>query len=110
MIAAFGRARGDRLRSTLFGPSRISWTRGVERLRAGAVAFRLKCDEDSRAACRLLDSTSRKKRRFEPRPPGLSAKDRQLVAEHEDLELLRSIPAAEKHEQLEQAADNEVDD
>jgi hypothetical protein len=31
-----------------------------------------------------------------------------LVSEHEDLQLLGSIPAAEEHEQFEQAADDDV--
>jgi hypothetical protein len=41
-------------------------------------------------------------------PTYLAAKKRQLVAEHEDLELLGSITAAEKNDQLEQAADDDV--
>ena len=39
--------------------------------------------------------------RFEARPRDLAAENRQLVAEHEDLEFLGSITAAEKHDQLE---------
>jgi hypothetical protein len=45
---------------------------------------------------------------IEARAADLTAKSRELVAEHENLELLRSILAAEKHEQLEQAADDDV--
>jgi len=45
---------------------------------------------------------------LEPRPADLAAKDRQLVPEHEDLELLRSVAAAEEHDQLEQAAQGDV--
>ena len=41
-------------------------------------------------------------------PTYLAAKNRQLVAEHEDLEFLGSITAAEQHDQLEQAADDDV--
>ena len=36
--------------------------------------------------------------RLEPRPAGLPAKNRKLVPEHEDLQLLRTITANEKHE------------
>jgi len=42
------------------------------------------------------------------RSADLAAKDRQLVAEHEDLELLRSVAAAEEHDELEQATDDDV--
>lgn len=45
---------------------------------------------------------------LEPRSADLAAKDRQLVAEHEDLELLRSVTAAEKHDELQQATDDDV--
>jgi len=47
---------------------------------------------------------------LEPRLADLPAKDGQLVPEHEDLKLLRWLTSAEKHDQLEQAAENEVDD
>jgi hypothetical protein len=46
---------------------------------------------------------------LQSRPARLPAKNRQLVSEHEDLQLLRSITAANEHDQLEQPADNEVD-
>ena len=46
--------------------------------------------------------------RLEVRTADLAAKDRQLVAEYEDLEFLRSILAAEQHDQLQQAADDDV--
>jgi hypothetical protein len=36
--------------------------------------------------------------RLEARPAGLAAKDRELVAEHKNLELFGSIPAAEEHQ------------
>jgi len=39
--------------------------------------------------------------RLEARPPDLAAENRQLVAEHEDLQLLGSIAAAEEHDELE---------
>jgi hypothetical protein len=45
---------------------------------------------------------------LESRLPGLPAKDRQLVAEHEDLQLLGSVAASDEHDQLQQAADNDV--
>jgi hypothetical protein len=38
----------------------------------------------------------------------LTAKNRQLVPEHEDLQLLRAITATEEHDQLEQPAHDEV--
>jgi hypothetical protein len=38
----------------------------------------------------------------------LSAKDRQLVSEHKDLQLLRSVTSPEEHRQLQQAADDDV--
>jgi hypothetical protein len=47
---------------------------------------------------------------LEPRLADLSAKDRQLVPEHEDLQLLRPLASAEKHDKLEQAAEDDVDD
>src|SRR5438067_1897823 len=47
--------------------------------------------------------------RLKPRPVDLAAKDRDLVAEDKDLELLRSVAAAEEHDQFEQAADNDVE-
>jgi hypothetical protein len=46
--------------------------------------------------------------RLEAWPPDLAAKNRQLVAKDENLQLLRAIPAAEEHEQLERAADDDV--
>jgi hypothetical protein len=46
--------------------------------------------------------------RLEARAADLAAKDRQLVAEHENLELLGSIPAAEEHDELQQTADDDV--
>jgi hypothetical protein len=48
--------------------------------------------------------------RLESRLPGLPAKDRQLVAEHEDLQLLGSVAAADKHDQLQQPTDHDVHD
>ena len=47
--------------------------------------------------------------RLEARPADLAAEDRQLVAEHEDLQLLGSIAAAEEHDELEQATDDDVE-
>jgi hypothetical protein len=47
--------------------------------------------------------------RPQPRPRDLTAKDRQLMAEHENLELLGSVSAADEHDQLEQPADNDVE-
>jgi hypothetical protein len=46
---------------------------------------------------------------LESRLPGLPAKDRQLMAEHEDLQLLRSVAASDEHDQLQQAADDHVE-
>jgi hypothetical protein len=46
--------------------------------------------------------------RLEACPPDLAAKNRQLAAKDEKLQLLRAIPAAEEHEQLEHAADDDV--
>jgi hypothetical protein len=48
--------------------------------------------------------------RLESRPVDLPAKDRQLVAEHEDLQLLRSVAAPNEHDQLEQPAGHDVQD
>jgi hypothetical protein len=45
---------------------------------------------------------------LEPRPVDLPAKDRQLVAEHEDLELLRSVSSPEEHDRLEHTAGDQV--
>jgi hypothetical protein len=45
---------------------------------------------------------------LEARTADLTAKDRQLVAEYENLEFLRSILAAEQHDQLQQTTDDEV--
>jgi hypothetical protein len=45
---------------------------------------------------------------LESRAADLTAKDRQLMAQHQNLELLGSILAPEEHEQLEQAADDDV--
>ncbi len=47
--------------------------------------------------------------RLEPRAPDLTAKNRQLVAEHENLQLLRSIASPDEHNQLQQATDDEVE-
>jgi hypothetical protein len=47
--------------------------------------------------------------RLEPRPPDLTAKDRQHVAEHENLQLLRSITSPDEHDQLQQATDDNVE-
>jgi hypothetical protein len=46
--------------------------------------------------------------RLEARAADLAAKDRQLVAKHQNLQLLVSIPAAEEHNELEQTTDNDV--
>jgi hypothetical protein len=45
---------------------------------------------------------------LEPWSFDLPAKDRQLVAEHEDLELLRSVSSPEEHDQLKHTTDDEV--
>lgn len=37
------------------------------------------------------------------------AKDRKLVAKHQNLQLLSSVAAADEHDQLEQAQDNDVE-
>jgi hypothetical protein len=46
--------------------------------------------------------------RLESRLPDLAAKNRQLVAEHKNLELLRLVAAPNEHDQLQQAADDDV--
>jgi hypothetical protein len=46
---------------------------------------------------------------LELRPVDLAAKNRWLVAEHENLQLLGSVAAAAKHDQLQQAADDDVE-
>jgi hypothetical protein len=46
--------------------------------------------------------------RLEPRLPRLPAKDRQLVAEHENLQLLRPVASSDENDQLQQPADNDV--
>jgi hypothetical protein len=56
----------------------------------------------------LLRCLERPSANGKPRPVDLAAKDREFVAEYKDLQLLRAIAAAEEHDQLEQAADNEV--
>ncbi len=45
---------------------------------------------------------------FKPRLADLPAKDRQLVAQHENLELLLTIAAGDEHDQLQQAADKNI--
>ena len=46
--------------------------------------------------------------RLEAWATDLAAKDRQLVTEHENLELLRLIAAAEEHDELQHTADDDV--
>jgi hypothetical protein len=46
--------------------------------------------------------------RLESRLPSLPAEDRQLVAEHENLQFLRSVAASDEHDQLQQPADDDV--
>jgi hypothetical protein len=45
---------------------------------------------------------------LESRAPALPAKDRELVPEHEDLEFLRSVASSDEHDQLQQAAEDDV--
>jgi hypothetical protein len=47
--------------------------------------------------------------RLETRPPRLPAEDRQLVPEHEDLELLRTIAPGEQYQKRKQTTDDEVE-
>jgi hypothetical protein len=47
--------------------------------------------------------------RLEPRPTSLPAKNRQLVPQHENLELLCPVTPGEKHDQLQQSADDDVE-
>jgi len=47
---------------------------------------------------------------LDPRPVDLAPKNRQLVPEHENLQLLRSVAAADEHDQLQKATDHDVDD
>jgi hypothetical protein len=44
------------------------------------------------------------------RSSGLPAQDRQLMPEHEDLELLRALRSAQQHDQLNQATERHVDE
>ena len=57
-------------------------------------------------------STQRRKQhpvvKLEPRLANLPAKNRQLVPEHENLELLRPLATPEEHHELQQAADDDV--
>jgi hypothetical protein len=46
--------------------------------------------------------------RRELRPPHLPPQDRQLVPQHQDLELLRALATREQHDQLEQTAGEDV--
>ena len=46
---------------------------------------------------------------LEPRLADLAAQNRQLVAEHEDLEFLLTITATEQNDQLQQPTDEEVE-
>jgi hypothetical protein len=46
---------------------------------------------------------------LEPWSADLAAKDRKLVAERENLQLLGSVAAADEHDQLEQAQDNDLE-
>jgi hypothetical protein len=48
--------------------------------------------------------------RLETRAADLEAKDRQLLPEHENLELPRLIAAADEHDELQQTADDDVQD
>jgi hypothetical protein len=45
---------------------------------------------------------------LDARPVDLAAKDRQLVAEHENLQLLGSVSASDEDDQLKQATDEDV--
>ena len=45
--------------------------------------------------------------RLEPRPVDLAAEDRPLVAEHKNLQLLRSVAAPDENDQLQHAADHD---
>jgi hypothetical protein len=47
--------------------------------------------------------------RLKPRLTDLPAEDRQLVAKHENLELLPTIAAGEEHDQLQQPANEDVE-
>jgi hypothetical protein len=45
---------------------------------------------------------------IEARPADLTTKDRLLMTEHQDLELLGPVAAAEEHHELQQAAHDDV--
>jgi hypothetical protein len=47
-------------------------------------------------------------RRGELGPRDLPAQDRQLVSQHQDLQLLRALTASEQHDQLKQTADHDI--
>ena len=46
--------------------------------------------------------------RRERRPRSLPAQNREFVPQHDDLQVLRGIPTREQHEQLQQAANDEI--
>jgi hypothetical protein len=47
---------------------------------------------------------------LKPWPVELAAKNREFMAEHENLQLLGSVTAGDEHDQLQQAADDDVED
>jgi hypothetical protein len=68
-------------------------------------------EEDVPAAPRQHSTQRSEQRpvvRLEARPTGLSAKNRQLVPEYEDLELLLPVTSSEEHDQLEQPSNDDV--
>jgi hypothetical protein len=46
----------------------------------------------------------------QPRKPRLPAQNRQLMPEHQDLEFLRTLRSAQQHDQLNQAAESQIDE
>jgi hypothetical protein len=76
------------------------------------VQKRLRSHREGVPAASRQHSAQRRKQQpvveLESRLFGLPAKNRQLVPEHENLELLRPLATPKEHDQLQQAADDDV--
>jgi hypothetical protein len=74
---------------------------------------RLRLDEERVPAAPRQHSAQRREKNpiawFKTRLFDLPAKDRQFMAEYEDLQLLRPLTTAEEHDQLQQAAADDVE-
>jgi hypothetical protein len=73
---------------------------------------RLGLDEEARPAGSRQDAADRSEQRpvggLQPGSWGLAAEDGELVAQHQDLEVLGSVTAGEQHEQLDGATQRQV--